>query len=323
MPFYQNIHFRNIDDKMAYVKEKSNCKIQVYSFDKSTGQILRTNIKNVIKIPNPKQLINFKLITGRSFKTTPNHPVIVYSNDAIMEKRAINVTKNDKFLLPTLKFPIKDKKVFDLVEHFNQKEFQFIWNDLMIRGIRDFVKKLVYKWGLKKTAQKLNINKKTLNNYYGKRDSIPFKILKKILDFHNLTIRDIPNCSLGFKRDHTIVKRFIAVNESLMKICGYYIAEGFYRETQDGYQVDLAVSEEDIRQDMLDSIKDSFGEGFKPYVNENRITISNRVLYYFFKEILNFKNTAREKSIPSFFFNLPKDKIKYLLAAYFSGDGGL
>jgi DNA polymerase II large subunit len=108
-----------------------------------------------------------------------------------------------------------------------------------------------------------------------------------------------------------------------MKLLGYYLAEGFYRKIPRGYQVDFAVSEEDLRRDMLKSIEDSFGFGFHPYVNSNRITISNRILYHFFKDILEFKNKARDKHIPSFLFKLPKNKLKYLLAAYFSGDGGV
>ncbi|MFO8019408.1 MAG: DNA-directed DNA polymerase II large subunit [Promethearchaeia archaeon] len=310
-------------DKMGYVKQKQNCDIQVYSFDKESAKIRKTKIKSALKLPHSKKLIKFKLITGRSFKTTPDHPVIVYSNGEIVEKKAIEVTKEDKFLLPSLKFPIKNKEKFDLLYEFNKEKFQTIWDDLMIRGIREFVKQIVSKWGLEQTAKTLEINKKTLNNYYGVRDSVPFSILRRLLSLHNLKISDIPNCTLGFKRDHTTIKRFIPVNESVMKICGYYIAEGSYRKEKDTYQVDLTISEKDLRKDMLNSIFNSFGDGFQPYFNKNRITISNRVLYYFFKEILKFENKARVKSIPAFFFKLPKHKIKYLLSAYFSVDIGL
>jgi DNA polymerase II large subunit len=310
-------------DKMAFVKEKPKKKIETYSFNRKSGEIIKTNIKNVVKIPYSKKLIRFNLITGRSFQTTYDHPVIVYSDDKLVEKKAMDITKKDKFLLPWMKFPKKDINEFDLIHEFSKSKFEPIWGDLMIRGIRSFVKNLVSIRGLKKTAEKLNINKKTLNNYYSKRDSIPFNILQNLLKIHNLNNDDIPNCLLGFKRDHTNIKRFIPVNKYLMKLCGYYIAEGFYRKGQDTYQVDLAVSEDDLRSDMMKSIKNSFGEGFSPYINENRITISNRILYYFFKDILKFEKTARKKHIPSFFFNLPKEKIKFLIAAYFSGDGGL
>jgi len=310
-------------DKMAYIKERSIKNVKVYSYDKDSGNIITTDIKNVVKIPHSNKLIKFKLITGRSFTTTLDHSVLVVSNGKLIEKKAANVLKTDKFLLPSLNFEKDDIEKFDLIKEFYKNEFKNIWNDLMIRGIRDFTKNLIYKLGLKNTAEKLKINKKTLNNYYSARDSIPFDILIKLLEIHNLSINSIPDCKLGFKRDHTTINRYIYVNESLMKIFGYYISEGFYRKLTDGYQVDFAVSEEDLREDMLKSINESFGEGFKPYIDANRITISNRVLYHLFKDILKFKNKARLKHIPPFLFKLPRHKIKHLLAAYFSGDGGV
>ncbi|MBD3214534.1 MAG: DNA-directed DNA polymerase II large subunit [Candidatus Lokiarchaeota archaeon] len=318
------IHFKEeYFDKMAYVKEKCDENIQVYSFDKESAKVRRTNIKNIIKIPYYKKLIKFKLFDGRSFQTTLDHPVIVYSNGELIEKKAFNVKKTDKFLLPSLEFPIEDKKQFDLIYEFRKEKFKDIWKDLMVRDIKDFVHNLISILGLKKTAERLQINKKTLNNYYGSCDSIPFKVLVRLLNLHNLSIKEIPDCCLGFKQDHTKIKRFIPVDESLMKICGYYLAEGFYRKYHDGYHIDLAVSKNGLRNEMLDSIKSSFGEVIGPYVNENKITISNRVLYHFFKDILKFKNKARLKGIPALFYKFPKEKITYLLAAYFSGGGGL
>ena len=317
--FFDNESF----EKMVYIKKTQIHDIKVYSYDKKTGDIITTDINDVIKTPAPKNLITFNLKTGRSFKTTLDHPVIVYSDGEIIEKRAIDVSKKDKFMLANYNFDVLDIELIDLINEFHKKQFRHIWNDLMIRGIRDFVKDLIEKLGLKSTAEKLKINKKTLSNYYIKRDSIPFSILLKLLKIHNLSLKEIPNCTLGFKRDHTTVKRYISVDSSLMKIFGYYLAEGFYRRIPDGYQVDLAVSEINLRNDMMQSIKESFGNGFSPYVNSSRITISNRIIYHLFKDILQFENKARLKHVPSFLLKLPKNKISYLLSAYFSGDGGL
>ncbi|MHA1220470.1 MAG: LAGLIDADG family homing endonuclease, partial [Candidatus Heimdallarchaeota archaeon] len=61
----------------------------------------------------------------------------------------------------------------------------------------------------------------------------------------------------------------------------------------------------------------------KTHETEERITISCRIIYLFFKEILMLANTARTKRIPSMFLKLPKHKLSNLLAAYFSGVRGL
>ncbi len=322
---YDNYFHPESFEKQVFVKKEKNPKesIKVYSYDQETGNIITTDIDDVIKSPYYNKLIRFKLVSGRSFETTLNHPVLVYSNGEIIEKKALEVIKSDKMLLPLFSTEIKDIEEFDLINEFHKEKFKPIWNQLMIRGIKEFVKGIIGKRGLELNAEHLSINKNTLNSYYGDRDSIPFDKLLEILEFNNLTINDIPDCNLGFKRDHTLVFRRIKANNSLMKLFGYYIAEGFYRKIPEGYQVDLAVSEKDLREDMLSCIKEIFGIRFKPYVNDNRITISNRVIYYFFKDIIGFHNTARTKRIPPKLLKIPKHKLCSLLAAYFSGDGGL
>ncbi|MFW9988061.1 MAG: DNA-directed DNA polymerase II large subunit [Candidatus Odinarchaeota archaeon] len=320
---YEDYFDKEFFNKTAFFKKNAIKSILIYAYDKISGGILPTKITNVVKIPFASRYIRFELITGRSFKTTLEHPILVFSNGELIQKKAIEVLENDLFLLPCLDFEIVDIEQFDLLEEFLHEKFKAIWNDLMVRGLKTFVKELIMINGLKETAFKLKLNKKTLNNYYSVRDSIPFDILINLLKMHNLTIKEVPDCSLGFKQDHTRVQRFIKVDENLMKLFGYYIAEGFYRQIPEGYQIDLAVSESDIRNDMKNAIKNSFGDGFKPYINNNRITISNRVLFHFFKDIIEFKNKARKKHIPNFLFKLPLEKVKFLLAAYFSGDGGL
>ncbi len=311
-------------EKMVKVKKQSNKAIKVHSFDATEGKTVLTNIVDVIKSPAPEHLIKFHLIGKRSFTTTPDHPVLVFDNEKITEKRAFEVKKGDSFILPVLDLDEIDIQEIDLLQEFMKDHFNGLKNDLMVRGIKGFIQNIVNKNGLKELSEKLAINKKTLNNYYKQRDSIPLSILEQILNMNHLTIQDVPNCSLGFKRDHTFINRIIPFNEHLMRLIGYYLAEGFYRKINKiNYQVDLAVSEADIREDMLISLSMIFGDGFKPYINSNRITIASRVVYEFFKKILNLQSGAHNKKIPSNLLKLPKEKIKFLISAYFSGDGGI
>ena len=320
---YENYFSGEKLESSSFIKKKAHKDIKVYSFEKETGKIHKTNITEVIKTSSPSNLIKFSIFSGRSFSTTPDHSVIVYSEGKICKKKAKDVTKADLFILPRLPLEIIDISEIDLLEEFSKPVFKDIWDDLMIRGIKELSKKLIEVRGLAKTAELLAMNKKTLFNYYSNRNSIPLGILIKLLKLNKQTLSSVPECTFGFKRDHTFVKRFIKIDQNLMKLAGYYIAEGFYREGTDCYQVDFAAHEDDIQNDMGNCIEKCFGEGFSPYTNDYRITISNRVIYLIFKDIFKFHNTARTKSIPSFFTQLPKKKMRHLLAAYFAGDGGL
>lgn len=321
---YENEFDNEIEEKMVLVKKQPKREIKAYSFDHSLGEVTLTNILDVIKTPAPEHLVKFHLVGKRSFTTTAGHPVIVHEDGKLVEKRASEVSKGDMFILPSLRLDEEDIQEIDLLKEFTKNEFIDIKDDLMVRGISSFVQTIVDKYGLKELSEKLAINKKTLNNYYRERDSMPLSVLEILLKFDEQTIMNIPHCTLGFKRDHTFINRIIPFNDSLMKLIGYYLAEGFYRKVDKlNYQVDLAVSESDLREDMLSSIAEVFGKGFKPYIDSNRITISSRIIYQFFKNILQLQTGSRNKAIPSFLLKLPKNKIKHLISTYFSGDGGV
>ncbi|MHA1396522.1 MAG: LAGLIDADG family homing endonuclease, partial [Candidatus Heimdallarchaeaceae archaeon] len=320
---YEEFYENEIFDKQVFVKNKPKRNIKVYSFDKNNPSVKLTEIIDVIKAPSTDHLVRFNLFTGRSFETTPHHPISVFSDGKIVEKQALEIKENDFFILPNIVIESEDIDVFDLLVEFSKPQYQSIWNELMVRGIKSFSKKLVDKEGLLKTADKIGINKKTLHNYYSDRDSIPFNVLKDLLHSNNLTIQQVPDCYLGFKRDHTFVNRKLKVNNSFMKLIGYYLSEGFCRKGNRAYQVDFAVTEDDLRKDMLNAINSTFGSGFRPYMDKNRITISSRVLYHFFSDVLKLEPFSRNKRIPPIFLKLPKEKLRNLLAAYFSGDGGI
>ncbi|NPE07078.1 MAG: DNA-directed DNA polymerase II large subunit [Asgard group archaeon] len=321
---YENEFDNEIEEKMVLVKKQPKREIKAYSFDHSLGEVTLTNILDVIKTPAPEHLVKFHLVGKRSYTTTAGHPVIVHEDGKLVEKRASEVSKGDMFILPSLRLDEEDIQEIDLLKEFTKNEFIDIKDDLMVRGISSFVQTIVDKYGLKELSEKLAINKKTLNNYYRERDSMPLSVLEILLKFDEQTIMNIPHCTLGFKRDHTFINRIIPFNDSLMKLIGYYLAEGFYRKVDKlNYQVDLAVSESDLREDMLSSIAEVFGKGFKPYIDSNRITISSRIIYQFFKNILQLQTGSRNKAIPSFLLKLPKNKIKHLISTYFSGDGGV
>ena len=72
-------------EKNVYQKYTKIKNVKVYSYDKNSGKIGTTNIEDVIKAPNVTKIVKFSLITGRSFETTTDHPVLVYSEGKIIE----------------------------------------------------------------------------------------------------------------------------------------------------------------------------------------------------------------------------------------------
>ncbi len=293
-----------------------------FAFNSRNGKTHIKRIKSIIKIKAPKHLIKVKLKSGRDFISSPSHKTLVISNGNLIHKKIIQLKKDNKFLIPhELKINEKDIEYIDLLLEFIQQND--LCDDIAVRGIQEFLRGLIKKiGGLKQTSKRLNINKKTLSNYVY-RNSIPINILLQLLDLCGEDIKSIPKeCKLGVKRDHTVIPRFIRVNESFMRLIGYYISEGYAKSSKKScYQINFACSEKEIRDDLINCIKDVFKINF--YKDVYGICISNRLIHNFFVNVLHIGKNAMEKRIPSRFFSLPKNKIKELLKSYYSGDGSV
>ena len=307
-----------VDDFQTKMKKVSG--LNTYSINPENGITETKKIESIIKAKSPKHLFKIKLSTGREFIGSPHHKVMVLSNGAIVRKKLVELEKTDKFFIShNFDLAEKDIKEFDLLEEF----LKINDRNIVLRGIEDFTRYCIEKsGGLKKTAEKLKINKKTLSNYIY-RDSIPLDVLLKLLKLSNKNVQNIPKkCCLGVKRDHTRVPRMIKVDKKLMRLLGYYISEGHARHTSKScYQVGFACSEKEITDDITSCIKDVFNVNY--YQSKSGLFICNRIIHSFFEDILKIGGKAKTKRIPKVFSTLPENKMKELLKAYFSGDGSV
>ncbi len=320
--FYSNVDSKEkiVDDFGTKLKKVNDFSTFALNHESSKTEI--KNIKSVIKIKAPRHLIHVKLKSGRDFISSHNHKALVLSEGNIVNKKMVQITKNDKFLVPhKLDLQDNDIREIDLLSEFLHMDYNC--QDIVVKGIEKLVRKCVKKLsGLKQTSKKLAINKKTFSNYIY-RDSIPIPVILKLLELCQEDINSIPKgCKLGVRRDHTKIPRIIKVDKAFMRILGYYISEGYSRFSKKScYQVSFACNEAEIRDDLIKCIEDVFD--IKTYKDKHSICISNRLIHELFINILRVGKNAKTKRIPSQFLTLPKYKIKELLRTYFSGDGSV
>lgn len=207
-------------ENMAYVRKKPKADVKVYSFDPESGKVVLTDIEDVIKAPSTDHLIRFELELGRSFETTVDHPVLVYENGKFVEKRAFEVREGDRILVPNLKLPEKNIDYLDLLKEFSREEFAHLHDRIMVRGIAEWLRSV----------------EADVKEDYLRRDSIPLSVLLRVLTEKEISIEEVPSCWLGFKRDKVRIKRFVPL-KPLLRVVGYYLAEGYARESKSVYQL--------------------------------------------------------------------------------------
>ena len=297
--------------------------VETYAMNPENGRFEVKKVKSVIKTPAPSNLVKLTSKSGRVFVASPEHRMMVRSSEGEFEfKKMLELSKSDRLLLPKrIDVAEHDSEEIDLLMEFLRTEG--LSDEIMVREVRPCTEKCIDDLGgLKSAAQKMGMGKKILSNYLY-RDSIPLHTLKSLLDSSGNGWDLIPNsCKLGVKWDHTTVPRIIKIDESFMRLLGYYLAEGYARSKEGSfYQIGLSSMEDDLLTDMEQCITDVFG--IVPGGSDHVLTISSRLTYHLFTEILGTGKGARDKRIPPIFATLPLNKIKHLLSAYFSGDGSV
>lgn len=288
------------------------------SFDPKTGDQRNVEITRVYRAPAPDHKLKITTRSGRRIEVFPNHKIPT-SNGV---KKALELTKEDELLTPEkIDIPEEDVQRIDLLKIFKEN----CTSDVVVRGIREFLDEIVRELsGLKETARLLEMNKKTFSNYLY-RDSIPMSTLTKLLKLTEKNLGDVPSCRLAAKRDTVELDRWLEINEDFMKTMGYYLAEGYSRESRakgkECYQTCFAFGDEEIKNDMISSINKSLN--VDPAQDGHELAICSRLVRELFTQILNLGHDAYSKSIPPSIKRLPKKKIAHLLAAYFSGDGSI
>jgi DNA polymerase II large subunit len=272
------------------------------------GETALANVKDFTKHKKSK-ILRLKLECGREIKCTLNHKF--YSKEGL--KVAKDLKLDDKLVIPyRLDVPEKCIDYFNLIDFFEV-------DCLVVRNLGDLVLNKVWEFGgRKKFREYFCLTKNELDNYL-LRDSYCLNFIKKfIIEFGLVLPKD---ALLSIKRDSVSLPVQVEVDEDLLWLIGFYVAEGYSRRGLRCNQVDFSVSEKCLREKVFRIVKDKFGLN-PTYETSDRYVYSSRLFYEFFC-VLGCGENAYSKRVPSMFLDLDKEKLKYFLQGYFDGDGSV
>ncbi len=261
---------------------------------------------------------------------------------------AIGQVGNAACLLPEEKIwingelkSIKDSKKYDKVISHEAKEenvMQAVSRDYMgninilkncLGSIGVTPEHLIYAIKIPKTNKYLRTrNKKKLIaswHHAGnleKRDIVLYPILKNENDVKFLEI-NIPK--LKFDHKSKEIPNKIPINDELLRLFGYFLAEGNIQEKITNVRVSFALhlKEKDIAEDIKNIVSKLFTLETKitekPEAHGLVVTLNSVKVARWFKSL--FGNGAKNKKIPEILMNLPIEKQKALIYGLWKGDG--
>jgi DNA polymerase II large subunit len=271
----------------------------------------RYKLKRVVafsKHPTQEHLVRLEA-RGRSLLVSGLHPIL----DKTLEK--VEAYRASRILLPArVEIPERDIAELDLLDFVDEKSTAVV-------GVKETLEKFCRERGLTKlevfkTAARLTGRGwKTLRDYFYVYGCMPVDALRALGV-------PIPR-GVWLKQIHTkrAVPRFIKVDRHLLRLLGFYVAEGYLRRRKGSIsQVNFAVCNQTRVRELRKIIKKCFG--ISPTLSGYTLTISSRIIHDLF-EGLGCGSRAVAKRVPPFVFSLPLEKVRYFLQGYFEGDGGV
>ncbi len=320
------------DEEIFVLKENKPLRIKIKDIENEDVTKLKVISYNVKErkydllpitgwIRHPKRNILYKIITrtGREVTITGDHSVFTLEKDNIKEIKGEDLVIGSNIIIPST-IPCG----YNNVEKINLLEYL---PDLRIYA-PELIKEASHKLGYYKASALVNC--KSISDYYsfGIKNKSNFIRAEKFLALMNESKISYDFSELEVKYDGMSEKRksFLDIDDSLLKLMGYYLSEGSLNTTVRNYRIELYNSNEEVLKDIEDCITKLTNKKPSRRITDSgwgesiELSFNNKVLYEFIKK---YCKTKLQKRIPDFIFGLDKKKIGTFLSTLYCGDGYL
>ncbi len=306
-------------------------RIKVPCFDSQTCKIALKEVSAVIKHGYSGDAFELSLAYGRAVKVTGDHSVFKRGKDDKPIAVPVRELKKGDYVAIPSKLPVvvKDADSFNIVNYLlkNLGE-EDLWNySIRSEELRHVIAanrtKIyeVFKSNGKSKAMRQSREMFPIFKRYVEKAQVPLYVFKK------LNLKAVAGATITVSRGYTHVPTQITVDEDLLWLLGFYLAEGTSHFQKNKSSFIAFSSDERYLNKAAQILKSKFGvHVIKRAAESNKspsIFVHSKMLYMIFKDLFNVirEDKSKDIRIPSWIFQLPLSKVKYFLEGYKDGDG--
>lgn len=287
----------------------SNQGYETLAFNPETLRIEFKKISKLIRHKINEPLYRITLETGRHVSVTSSHSLFLLDGLEVRAIKTSEIKVGDYVIIPK-HLPINDnlEREINLATNFaGLVEAE----NLYIAGLPEYVfNSASFRSAKFKRHEKWN---------WRRRRHIPLREALKL----NL-VKDLPhNCYFSYVGVRHKVPVAIHVCGELLRLLGYYVAEGSFDEKN--YKVSFAFNS--IEEEYVDDLRKCVARVFNvaPSITRRKnviyVEICNKVVFLFLRKVLGLRKGAHDKEIPTIVYNLDSSLQLEFLKAALRGDG--
>ncbi len=295
----------------------------------SNGKANLRKIKAITARKSPKKIFSIKTKYGRELKLTKDHELMVLKNNKLIHEKISNLNIGDKLLSLKQKIVFQKNNEINLLDFYLKKENKenlrislgenkrIVQKKILDIGYNVFAKKIGYKTG-KSIHTALSF------------DVLPMELYEKIFIFFGKHFAE----KIYYKKQKSRIPTKILLDKEFGEIIGLFLSDGYARTTNNGknkkyvYQLNFVSNEKEITTKITNFFKKI---GKKAIIEKRKtknisldyITVSGRVFYELFVDILETGKKAKTKKISSQIINSNPEFILGLISGFVVGDGSI
>ena len=243
------------------------------------------------------KLYKITLTGNRSVTVTGSHSIFALKNDKVMPYEVKDLKEGDYVVVPRGKLSI-------------QSDLEFI-------DLRQWAIELYRKYNKKISVKKVAEQFSGIPRDWKRFDYVPIEYFIR----NNIEIPTNAEISIKFGRSSIPV--ILPINECLMRLLGYYAAEGTCYEQW--ITLSFGLHEKTLIEDAIFCIRELFKNvrAEKVLAHSTAITVKiySEILSYLFKYNFSTGSKAYNKNVPDLIFNVSNELQLNYLYSYIAGDG--
>ncbi|MBW2995077.1 Flp pilus assembly complex ATPase component TadA [Candidatus Woesearchaeota archaeon] len=302
--------------KRVPIKELENANLKLFYLPtlSNEAKMMLKPISGFVKHPKCSKLLKITTKTGRSVTVTPDHSVFTHVNFKIAAISTDQLKPGDPLIIPS-KIPSE----FNDIGHINLLEV--FKDNYRLENAEPYIRKAIKVIGWRKASRICGVADVYHYLLSTQKTRIPISSFLKLMKEAGIEY-NIEDLRVKRGTSNSIPVKF-PINENIMRLMGYYLAEGNICKDK----IQITNSKPKIIEDIKYICRKELGlevkqRKIKGYGNSIQMFIISKPLLDLFI-YLSCGKTSYYKRIPGFVYGLNKRKICSLLKGMYSGDGSI
>ena len=296
---------------------------RVLAFDLEEGRPVLADVKAVTRRPYKGTMVKIKTSMGRALRVTADHPVVLYKDQQFTILPAAAVVPGDQ-LMALCELPsVEQATDLNLIELLRGSDLE---TDVYVQPTDE-----TFSEQYEQFAAAIPKDMLKYPHEIKRHNRMSLRLFRYLSDLHALNVPAEKLRLYTAKGAATMINALIPVDVDLLRLCGYYLAEGYLaQDTKRAGAVRERVGfcfHEQEAEYIADVQRILRGWGLK-FIERHAThalttLVSSRIFAWLLRDVLCCGTRSEDKALPRLVFNVSPDLRLELVRGAFSGDGAV